>query len=125
MSPSRLLTGSPIVDGSPSNKDRKESGDKKQEAARISALVRPSKESNTIIYLHLDNNKSHKQLDKPIIKAISVAVSMGSAHICQSSSQRVLPALVVEIMPEQPRRCEVSDKDRKVEERGNKLEGIA
>lgn len=74
---------------------------------------------------HLDNNEGTQKLDKSAEEFWAVWVPVSHVKTDQHIPKRVPRAPGVEIVSQQARGRKVPDKDRKVKECGNKLEGVA
>lgn len=72
----------------------------------------------------MNDNKSNKKPDKSALGMLVGVLSSGRSEINQFAIKRVPPSTGVVVMSEQDCRCQISNKDGKVESCSNKLEHI-
>lgn len=73
----------------------------------------------------MDNNEGTQKLDESAEEFWAGWVPVGRVESDQHVPERVPRAAGVVVVSQQARGCKVPDKDRKVEECGNELEGVA
>ena len=74
---------------------------------------------------NLNHNTSNQHLDQAGVAVDAERLAVSSTHVDERIAERVAVRVAVEVVAEKAGRREVEDKDDKVEEGGEELEGIS